>query len=60
MSVAYVQEAEVAKSALKDAVNVLDTYKQARDKMVGESDGIFLIVKGQVKIVNKFDGDQVG
>jgi hypothetical protein len=31
---------------MKDACKVLDTYKQARESIVTDSDGIYIIVEG--------------
>lgn len=42
-------------TALKDAKDVLDQYKTARNEMCQDADGIYLIVSGAAKLVNKVD-----
>ena len=51
----HTQDYNIATSALKDACDVLDSYKKARDDMSKDSDGIYLLLSGSVKLVNKID-----
>lgn len=41
--------------AIKISNKVLIDYKKARDEMLPDSDGIYILVKGAVRVTNKID-----
>lgn len=44
-----------AKYIIDDSIKRLETYKNERNALPDDSDGIYIIIKGEAKIVNPFD-----
>ena len=52
------EEATIAKEILSQAHQTLNSYKQQCQKIDSDSDGIYILVQGSVKLVNKVERDQ--
>ncbi len=55
LSETFQSEAITANAAMQDACSVLNDYKDARKEMGPDSDGIYILVQGAVKCMNKVD-----
>jgi hypothetical protein len=51
----YKKEAKFATQVLESACNILTQYKESRQAITKDTDGIYILVKGAVKVVNRAD-----
>lgn len=51
----YKGEGDRAKQVINHSIKKLEEYRKAKQAILPDSDGIYIIVKGESKVVNSFD-----
>lgn len=52
----YQGEGERAKQLITHSIKKLEAYREAKDAIKPDADGIYIIVKGETRVVNSYDG----
>lgn len=46
------------KQVIQTSINKLETYKKERDELPQDTDGIYIVLRGECKVVNPVDKEQ--
>lgn len=54
----YESQNKRLKQVISNSINKLETYKKERDGLFKDTDGIYIVLRGECKVVNLVDKEQ--